>query len=104
MCSIDGTILQVFHKKLWINYVTYHQATQKNNEVFEWTKQCQNAWEDIKNWYTQALIMINLNWELEFHVQTYAFQLILGAILVQNPTRKFDQLVIYIRLQITKFS
>ncbi len=48
--------------------------------------------------------MINLNWKLEFHVDTYAFQLILRAILIHNPTRKFDQLVIYVRLQITKFS
>ncbi len=39
--------------------------------------------------------MINPNWELEFHVHTYAFQLVVGAILAQNPTNKFDQLVMY---------
>jgi hypothetical protein len=32
----------------------------------------QNAWEDIKNQYVKAFILINPNWELEFHVQTYA--------------------------------
>jgi lysyl-tRNA synthetase class II len=27
----------------------------KKFEVFEWTKECQNAWEEIKNYYIQAL-------------------------------------------------
>ncbi len=33
----------------------------KKSKVFEWTKKCQNAWEDIKNWYIQAPILINPN-------------------------------------------
>ncbi len=37
-------------------------------KVFEWTAKCQTTWEDIKNQYIQALILINLNWELKFHV------------------------------------
>jgi glutathionyl-hydroquinone reductase len=44
----------------------------KNFKVFEWTKECQNAWGEIKNWYIQTHILINPNWELEFHVHTYA--------------------------------
>jgi hypothetical protein len=31
--------------------------------------------EEIKNLYVQALILINLDWELEFHVRTNAFQI-----------------------------
>jgi hypothetical protein len=32
----------------------------KNSEVFEWTKECKNSWEDIKNRYAQASILIKL--------------------------------------------
>jgi hypothetical protein len=41
----------------------------KKIEVFEWTTECQNDWEEIRNQYVQALILISPNWELEFHVQ-----------------------------------
>jgi len=37
-------------------------------EVFEWTTKCQTTWEDIKNRYIQAPIIISPNWELEFHI------------------------------------
>jgi hypothetical protein len=33
----------------------------KKVEVFEWIDECQAAWEDIKNWYIQAHILINPN-------------------------------------------
>jgi hypothetical protein len=33
-------------------------------EVFEWTAECQIAWEDIKNQYIQILILISPNLEL----------------------------------------
>jgi hypothetical protein len=39
--------------------------------------------------------LISPNWELEFHVHTCASQLAIGTILAQNPTSKFDQLVMY---------
>jgi hypothetical protein len=53
----------------------------KKIEVFEWTVECQIAWEDIKNRYIQAPILINLNLELEFHVHIDASQLAIRAIL-----------------------
>jgi hypothetical protein len=39
--------------------------------------------------------LISPNWQLEFHVHTYASQLAVGAILAHNPTNNFDQLVMY---------
>ncbi len=33
----------------------------KKSKVFEWTIECQIAWEEIKNWYVQALILIGPN-------------------------------------------
>jgi len=67
----------------------------KKFKVFEWTKECQIAWEEIKNQYVQALIFIIPNLELEFHVHTCASQLVIGAILARKPTSKFDQPVMY---------
>jgi len=48
-----------------------------------------------KNQYVQAFISISPNWELEFHVHTYASHLVVITILAQNPISKFDQLVMY---------
>ncbi len=44
----------------------------KKLKVFKWTTKCQNAWEEIKNRYVQAFILISPNWEFEFDVHTYA--------------------------------
>jgi hypothetical protein len=58
----------------------------KKAKMFEWTTECwitecQIIWEDIKNKYIQAPLLISPNWELEFHVHTNASWLIVGAIL-----------------------
>jgi hypothetical protein len=63
----------------------------KKVEVFKWITKCQTIWEDIKNMYIQAPLLIIPNWELEFHVHIEA----IGAILAQNPIGKIDQLVMY---------
>jgi hypothetical protein len=40
----------------------------KKIEMFEWTTECQTTWEDIKNQYIQALILIGPigNWSFMF--------------------------------------
>jgi hypothetical protein len=43
----------------------------------------------------EAPILIPPNWQLEFHVHTYAFLLALGAMLAQNPTNMYDQPIVY---------
>jgi hypothetical protein len=35
------------------------------------------------------------NWQLEFHVHTNASLLAVGAMLAQNPSGKYDQLIVY---------
>jgi len=67
----------------------------KKAEMFEWTIECQFAWEDIKNWYIQAPILISPYWELEFHVHIDASHLVIRPILAQNPTCKITQHVLY---------
>ncbi len=49
----------------------------------------------FKNQYIQTPVLINPKQELEFHVHTNAFQLVIGAISGQNLTGKFDQPIIY---------
>jgi hypothetical protein len=33
----------------------------KKSKMFEWTVECQIAWEDIKSQYIQVLVLINPN-------------------------------------------
>jgi hypothetical protein len=70
------------------------KLTKKIKKIL-WTKECQKAWELIKQKYVEALILISPNWQMEFHVHTYASLLAIGAMLFQNLTRKSDQLVVY---------
>jgi len=43
-----------------------------------------------------ALILIAPKWDLDLHVHTDASNLVVGIMLVQNPTRKCDQLIAYV--------
>jgi hypothetical protein len=43
----------------------------------------------------EALILIPPNWQMEFHVHTNASLLVVDVMLAQNPTRKYDQLIVY---------
>jgi hypothetical protein len=40
-------------------------------------------------------ILILRNWQLEFHVHTYASLLAVGVLLAHNPTSNYDQPIIY---------
>jgi hypothetical protein len=53
----------------------------RKTEYFLWTEECQNAWELIKYKYIGAQKLISPNWQVEFHVHTYASLLIMGAML-----------------------
>jgi hypothetical protein len=76
--------------KWFINFFTSIMAPitklLKKTKEFKWTIECQTIWEDIKNQYIQTPIFISPNYELEFHVHIDASQLVIGAILAQNPT------------------
>jgi hypothetical protein len=50
-------------------------------EVFEWTTKCQQAWEEIKQHYMDAPILISSHWDIKFHVHTNAFDLAIGIML-----------------------
>ncbi len=67
----------------------------KKTKTFLWIKECKKALELIKQNYIEAPMLISLNWQVEFHVHTYASLLTMGAMLFQNVTRKSDQLIVY---------
>jgi hypothetical protein len=60
----------------------------KKTKMFEWIVECQTTWEDIKNMYIQAPLLISPNSKMEFHVHIYVSQLAIATILAQNPTSK----------------
>ncbi len=64
-------------------------------EYFLWTEECHNAWELIKQKYIGAQKLISPNWQVKFHVHTYASLLAMGAMLSQNVTGKNDQPIVY---------
>jgi hypothetical protein len=49
----------------------------------------------MKQKYIEALILISLNWQVEFHVHIDASLFVVGAMLVRNVTWKNHQLVVY---------
>jgi hypothetical protein len=69
------------------------KQTKKTN--FSLDRECQKAWELIKQKYIETLILISPNWQVEFHVHTYASLLTMGAMLSQNVIGKSDQLIVY---------
>jgi len=67
----------------------------RKSEEFVWTERCESAWQQIKQQYTMAPILIPPRWDLEFHVHSDASNLAVGAMLAQNPTGKSDQPIVY---------
>ena len=63
----------------------------KKGEAFDWTTECENAYQYMKNRYRNAPILIGVDWKLEFHVHTDASDIAVGAMFAQNPTGKMDQ-------------
>jgi hypothetical protein len=49
-------------------------------DFFLWTEECQKTWEFIKQKYIEALILIPLKWDVEFHVHTNASLLVMGTL------------------------
>jgi hypothetical protein len=64
-------------------------------EAYEWTPKCQVTWEAIKQRYIEVPIFIVPRWDLEFRVHTDASNLVVNAMLTQNPTSKCNQPIAY---------
>jgi hypothetical protein len=53
----------------------------QKTKAFEWTTECQQAWEKIKQCYMDAPILISPQRDIEFQVHTYVFNLTIEAML-----------------------
>jgi hypothetical protein len=49
-----------------------------------WVLKCQATLELIEQNYVEALILISPNWDVEFHVHTYASLLFVNVMLTYN--------------------
>ena len=67
----------------------------RKKEDFQWTPECQAAFDIIKARYTDAPILIAPKWNLEFHVHIDASDIAVGAMLGQNHNGKHDQPISY---------
>jgi hypothetical protein len=87
-----------FHRFFIKNFVAIMAPITKlikKTENFLWTKECEKAWELIKQKYIEASIQISPNWQVEFHVYKDVSLLTKGVMLFQNITRKSDQPIVY---------
>jgi hypothetical protein len=86
----------MFYQKLICFYHgTNHQIDEENRTLYLDHRMSRSLRFD------QAKVHGNIdiippNWQLEFHVHTNASLLAVGAMLAHNPTRLYDQLIIYV--------
>jgi hypothetical protein len=83
-----------FIKKIIVIKAPITKLTKKTKS-FLWTKECQKAWELIKQKYIETPILISPNWQVEFHIHIDASLLVVGAMMFQNVIRKSDQPIMY---------
>jgi hypothetical protein len=84
----------MLHQKFYFHHGLITKFLCKT-KVFAWTIECQEAWEAIKQKYQDTLILITPKWDMEFHIHTDASNLVIEAMLVQNPIEKCDQPIAY---------
>ena len=63
--------------------------------VFEWTKECDEAFEKLKNGLVNALILRTLDWNKPFHVHIDTLKFVVGCVLAQLGEHNIDFLVSY---------
>ncbi len=67
--------------KTFVAIMAHITKLTRKTKASLWTKDYHKVWELIKQKYIETSILISPNWEVEFHVHTYASLLIMGAML-----------------------
>ncbi|CAM6097605.1 unnamed protein product [Calypogeia fissa] len=65
------------------------------HETFQWSPECQKAFEEIKERLSQAPILKEPDWGKEFHLHTDASLIAVGAVLAQQGEEGIDSPVYY---------
>jgi hypothetical protein len=73
---------------------TNHKIHTKSKELI-WSKECQDAWEIIKQKYVVTPILISLNWDKEFDLHISTFNLVVVVMMAQNMDVRCYQLITY---------
>ncbi|KAL3680880.1 hypothetical protein R1sor_023836 [Riccia sorocarpa] len=82
-----------FYRRYILNYVVLAasvNALNKENVVFKWTPQCQEAFDLLKEKLSQGPILRPPKWNMIFHVHTDASGVAVGAVLAQPQDPKID--------------
>jgi len=70
----------MFHQGFCFHYGSHYQATTKDRS-FQMDSRVPTCLGRNQAHYMDALILISFHWDLEFHVHTNAFNLVVGAML-----------------------
>lgn len=65
----------------------------KNNKSWEWTKRCQNAFEELKAAVTQEPVLVLPDFEKVLEVHTDASDLSIGGVLMQAPSKAANSMI-----------
>ncbi|KAL3685682.1 hypothetical protein R1sor_003704 [Riccia sorocarpa] len=82
-----------FYRRYILNYAVLAalvNALNRENVVFNWTSQCQEAFDLLKEKLSQGPILRSPNWNMIFHVHTDASGVAVGAVLAQPQDPKID--------------
>ncbi|KAL3694202.1 hypothetical protein R1sor_007853 [Riccia sorocarpa] len=80
-----------FYRRYILNYAVLAapvNALNRENVVFNWTSQCQEAFDLLKEKLSQGPILRPPNWNMIFHVHTDASGVAVGAVLAQPQDPK----------------
>ncbi|KAL3684568.1 hypothetical protein R1sor_002590 [Riccia sorocarpa] len=82
-----------FYRRYILNYAVLAapvNALNRENVVFNWTSQCQEDFDLLKEKLSQGPILRPPNWNMIFHVHTDASGVAVGAVLAQPQDPKID--------------
>jgi hypothetical protein len=74
----------------------------KKVETFQWTTECDKAFETLKEKLITTPILIFPNWEKAFHVHVDALGISLGAILMQPGYGAMDHPVYFVSQKLSQ--
>jgi hypothetical protein len=88
--------------KRYANITAPLENLLKKSEVFEWTPECDKAFNILKEHLITTPIMIFLNWENKFHVHIDVLGIALGAILAQPGDGAMDHPIYFARRKLSQ--
>lgn len=73
----------------------------RKDSKYEWSHECEQAFYELKESFTEAPILASPNWDREFHVHVDASGFAIGAVLCQAYDKGFDHPIYYASRQIS---